>query len=484
MRYTNELYDHEDKVYSAAFASEMPELFLFAPIRRYRKFWLALGLRGGQGKCIDEGEYLRCLLSLEGRIKRLEDPKTRPPALLRDIEAVLEGFERVQFGMASKVRDTISSLAVVPTKVDMAQEPAFRRPLMQRLCDAKPFIGLSEVVHLENAPYTWTQVPFPLQRLPSSAFHALELKGSPTVNMVWNHLKALVDISAILQDADVNIFLDDLSRTYRYLQDHTVEPAADIDLARLWLNMDIQNSEVPTAQEINCSWMDICHLVLFCPYDPGEMRSVRSFLMPYEALLKRCGCHPIRNPTWKMSEKQTSGPTMSEINRLWKDSQLTDVAFKAEGEIIAAHKLVLAAASKYCEVQFTGPWSKFSDNEGPIELENIKYSTLLQMIQFAYHDDLDWAAMEADAGNVEDIADKLDALLDLLAGADRWVMSRLHSKVETYVLDHARTLVRIDNVGDVEKIARDVQAKDLAGFCAKYREENKEILTVVEGEID
>ena len=59
----------------------------------------------------------------------------------------------------------------------------------------------------------------------------------------------------------------------------------------------------------------------------------------------------------------------------------------------------------------------------------------------------------------------------------------MHSKVETYVLDHVRTLVRIDNVNHVEQIACSVQAKDLAGFCAKYRDENKDILTVVEREI-
>jgi hypothetical protein len=58
----------------------------------------------------------------------------------------------------------------------------------------------------------------------------------------------------------------------------------------------------------------------------------------------------------------------------------------------------------------------------------------------------------------------------------------LHSKVETYVLDHVRTLVRVDNVNHVEQIALSVQAKDLAGFCAKYIKENIEILTVVRKE--
>ena len=380
------------------------------------------------------------------------------------------------------MKDTIISLALLPTKADVTQEPAFRRPLMQHLCDARPFITLSEAVHSEHAPYTWTQVPFPLHRLASVAFDVLGLQGSPPISMVWDHLKELANISANLQDAEVRVFLDDLSRTYRYLQDHTVEPMANIALERLWLNIDIEDSKVPTAQNIKLSWMDVSHLVLFCPYDPGEMKYVRTFLLSYEPLLKRCGCHPIRNPTWKISEKQTSGPTMSEINQLWGKRQLTDVTFKAEGKIVQAHKLVLAAVSKYCERQFTGPWSKFGANEDLIEIEGIKYSTLFQMIEFAYHDDLNWKAMEANPRDEDDIADKLDVLLDLLAGADRWDMSRLHSNVETYILDHARILVRIDNVSHVEEIARDTRAKDLAGFCAKYREENSEILTVVENE--
>ena len=56
--------------------------------------------------------------------------------------------------------------------------------------------------------------------------------------------------------------------------------------------MDINELSLPRAREIDSSWMDISHMVLFCPYDPGELNYVRSYLTPLEALLRRCGCQP------------------------------------------------------------------------------------------------------------------------------------------------------------------------------------------------
>ncbi|KAH0562155.1 hypothetical protein GP486_003148 [Trichoglossum hirsutum] len=482
MHQASALYDHDDRVYTAAYGSQ-PDKFLLTTVKSYRDFWVAMGLISGFN--ISGSEYLNCLLSLERRIGELDPPNTRPPNLISDIGDVLQGICRVPTcDIPAYARSRITSLLVVPTRADASSEPAFRRPAMQQLSDSKPYMSLSEVIHSDHMRCCWTQVPFPFRHLLWSDLSKFQLIACPPANMVWDHLKALVVISTSLQDNDVKEFLDDLSRTYRYLQDNTFDQV-DVSRERLWLNMDIVGSNLPGVQEIRTSWMDASRMVLFCPYDPGEMKYVRSYLMPFEALLKRCGCQPIRNPTWtKSGGKPTSGPTMSEVSRLWKDQRLTDVVFSAEGQNIAAHKLVLAAASKYCEAQFTGPWSNVSTGETPIVIEGMAYSTLHLMITYAYDDALDWDTLGVSNTNTAEIADKLDFLLDLLAGADRWDMSRLHSTVETYILDHARTFVRVDNVTHIQDIAAEVQAKDLASFCAEYRKVNREILAVVEGELE
>ncbi|KAI9768402.1 MAG: hypothetical protein M1839_004119 [Geoglossum umbratile] len=481
MHYPRDLYDHDDKVYKAAYGLESVGRFLHPSVRCYREFWVAMGIRGGNWKDISGSEYRGCLLSLDKRIKQL-GPST---SLTHDIRQTLQGLTRVSPTTLAYDKNEIISLPVVPTNADFTTEPSFRKLAMTQLCGAKPYISLSEAIHSEHIPVCWTQVPFPLYNIYYSDLDRFSLSARPPVKVVWDHLKALVEISAVLQDVEVKKFLDDLSRTYRYLQQEpTTDPIPDLAGKKYWLNIDASDVP-PRAHEINSSWMDVDHMVLFCPYDPGELKYVRSYLTPLETLLTKCGCQPIRNPTWKKPEgKQASGPTMTEVSRLWKDQRLTDVVFSAEGEQISAHKLILAAASKYCEVQFTGPWSRSNSAETPIEIEGMAHSTLTRMITFAYTDELDWKVLGVAGGDTSasSIADKLDILLDLLAGADRWDMSRLHSVVETYILDHARTFVRIDNVTHIEEIAREIQAKDLASFCSEYRKVNSTILAVVEGD--
>jgi sacsin len=480
------LYDHDDKVYKAAYGLEAVGRFLHPSVRCYREFWVAMGIQGGNWKEISGPEYRSCLQSLDNRIKQLGPSDGRPFELMSDIQDTLHGLTRVVLhDKLGGVRNEITSIPVIPTRT-LLVEPIFRRPTMKRLCEAKPYIPLSEALHWDHIPVCWTQVPFPRYQLSYTDLEKVSMKGRPPVEVVWEHLEALVGISAGLQDHEVKLFLDDLSHTYRFLQmEPTTHLAPDLAGKKLWLNIDIDEGNPPRAREINSSWIDISHMVLFCPYDPGELKYVRSYLTPFDVLLKRCGCQPIRNPNWKRAErKQTSGPTMIEVSRLWKDQRLTDIVFSAEGEQISAHKLILAAASKYCEAQFTGPWSQNSSPETAIELEDMAYSTLTLMITFAYTDELDWKTLGVAAEDTpaSSIADKLDVLLDLLAGADRWGMSHLHSTVEAYILDHARTFVRIDNVTHIEGIAKEVQAKDLEGFCKEYREVNKDILTVVEGD--
>jgi sacsin len=166
---------------------------------------------------------------------------------------------------------------------------------------------------------------------------------------------------------------------------------------------------------------------------------------------------------------------------LWKDSKLTDVTFVAGGERVSAHRLVLAAASQKYESLFAGAWANSPDMSKPIALEDISHATLLLMLDFAYHGQLDFQPLQAQGRDNSDVlADKLDGLLDLLAGADEWLMPRLHAEVEHQIMSSVRLYARPDNVRYILRIAEKTNAKELAKYCQKYCDVNSKTMKVVD----
>lgn len=121
---------------------------------------------------------------------------------------------------------------------------------------------------------------------------------------------------------------------------------------------------------------------------------------------------------------------------------MLDVTLVAEGKQIRAHKLVLAGSSSYFSTQFNGNWC----NNDTIVLDDIPYPVLSIIVDFAYTDNFGWTDMQVhkdeDYRNFN--ADRLDILLDLLTGADRFGMPALTAQVETILED--RKFIRPDTV--------------------------------------
>ncbi|KAI9773021.1 MAG: hypothetical protein M1839_002251 [Geoglossum umbratile] len=476
-RRANELYDHEDSVYSAAFGLHNGSRFLHPALRMRRSIWVEMGLLGEGTSNIDASLYLASVKSLEQRILTLQTSEA-----IQISSKVLQGLSRLgptaDLGTLYGIRD---AKVVYPGNPDTGA-PAFRQNNMFKFKETKPILKLSEVIHQEHAPYCWTQAHFSRIQLSKSGFRTLGLSGAPPISMVWNHLRALVKVAATLNDSDAEPYLKDLSKTYGYLQDN---PSGDFEPHRsaekIWLNLNEETSEPITASKINDAWIDVTHLLLFCPYDPGNMQAVRPYLTPYQELLKRCGCQPIHTPIWKEVDRPAHNTMPSQVSRLWKDSKLTDVTFKTERGLVSAHKLVLAAASKKYETRFTGGWGDSLDasNNTPIELRDINHETLLRMLDFAYHDHLDFRELQPRTeDNNDQLRKKLDDLLDLLSGADEWLMEALHAKVESQILSGAVLYIRPDNVDFVLDIAKQANAKEIEKYCVEYTTLNFETVMV------
>ena len=179
-----------------------------------------------------------------------------------------------------------------------------------------------------------------------------------------------------------------------------------------------------------------------CPTDPLPLRVARKFLVPYERLLKSLGCQSVIRPSIAASAASTNSSeppmtaSLAKIRDLRDQGHLIDVVFEAEGNLKSAHKIFMAAVSKYCDAQFSGEWGRLLQHQAKISITDMKFKTLSQMVDFAYTGEVEWAGV-SDQTNNDEIAESLDELLDLLQATDRWLLDRLHQKTEDYVMNHS-----------------------------------------------
>jgi hypothetical protein len=172
--------------------------------------------------------------------------------------------------------------------------------------------------------------------------------------------------------------------------------------------------------------------------------------------------------------------SMTKIIKLRDEGQLTDVTFKAEGIEKSAHKIFLVAVSEYCEAKFSGAWGRLSERGETVLVEDITSNTLSTMIDFAYTGEYIGPQLK-DPNNNDEIADVLDELLDLLDGSNMWLLTRLHTKVEDFLLEagNSKDYVRVDNVVDVRECADHARALRLRKHCEDFIEANRSLVEAV-----
>ena len=162
------------------------------------------------------------------------------------------------------------------------------------------------------------------------------------------------------------------------------------------------------------------------------------------------------------------------MHELREQGKLVDVSFSAEGVTVRAHKVVLAAASRYCNAQFSGNWSQ---STGPIAFEYGcgKVTTLCTLVAFAYDIPYQGPTLQ-NVEDTEEIANRLDEILDALVCADAWQMDELRNQVEDFLIEKAAIYRRADNVEEVRRIALEANAIRLLGDCTQYMLLNKDAM--------
>lgn len=481
LRATHELFDHHEPVFMAAFRNTVESKFIHKDFWGYRKFWIDIGLTHLPNKRFAPKDYILCLKTIRQRIVDSRAPSS-DETLMQDTLKVLEPLTTSNSRLADMTANHWCSLikeTAFPAMAKLDDQPVHRRSTMAFLAVAIPFLTLDHAIQKRYIPICWSQTSFPTRQPSLAVYGKQQREGKPLTSMVWKHLEHLQNSVATLVEDQVPVFLDDLHATYNFLQENLDESTESFTqvTSPLWLNLDVTDPKLVSIYDLKRGWSIIEHLVLSSSCDAPPLQSAREGLMRYERLLSALGCRRITYPTIAAPDINTTPPISSYLSQMRKNEDMIDVTLVADGGILKAHKVVLAAVSDFFKTHFKENWVR-----DEIEFPDISHSVLSIIVDFAYTDAFDWTPMRVvEEDDVDVIADKLDNFLDLLAVADRFMMPTLATQVENQVLLADRAFIRVDNVLGIQARAGEVRAHKLENACAEFYRQNKATVDLANG---
>ncbi|CAM8891508.1 hypothetical protein QQ045_026351 [Rhodiola kirilowii] len=162
------------------------------------------------------------------------------------------------------------------------------------------------------------------------------------------------------------------------------------------------------------------------------------------------------------------------FGHLLESGKRVDVKFEVDGEIFAAHKLVLAARSPVFRAQLFGPMK--NQNLDCIQIEDMEASVFKAMLHYIYWDSL------PDMEEIMGINSKVASILmsqHLLAAADRYGLERLKVLCEAKLCEN----VGINTVATTLALAEHHHCTQLKSVCMKFvaRPENLRAVMQADG---
>ncbi|KAI9733902.1 MAG: hypothetical protein M1834_002557 [Cirrosporium novae-zelandiae] len=481
----NELFDGGDEIFKAAFRTELGKKILHPDFASLNGLYSKLGLHRRNNGFLEPDDYLLCVRALNRRMEK--DPSD---SLLKDdMRLVLSPILGSPSNLANPSMNDWQELGYfvsLISRTEYVEEPTFRRAKMEAIAREAQFIPISLAVPFSFKALCWSQIPFPESYPASHHYHGF---SGPPVDSVWKHLEYLKSIVESLDADEIYDFISDVRSTYDYLQNDLAHGINSIPFKRkdqaIWLNIETSESDRLSLDQLKNSWSDTAHLILSSTCDSGSLAALRTFLNPFSNLLKAAGCksivYPSVSPSTQLQDASTTdmASQFKEFRQFRALGQGFDIKLLPEGREIGAHKLILASVSGYWKTRFTGPWQNMGSDRSEIPLEDMKYSTVFSLVDFAYRS-FSWKPyLLAEDDSLATTADKLDDMLDLLRGADRWTIGELHAQIEDKMLISAKKLVRLDNVKGVVECAGEARALQLRQYCEDFYRENKDTVDTI-----
>ncbi|KAL8724778.1 MAG: hypothetical protein Q9166_007756 [cf. Caloplaca sp. 2 TL-2023] len=471
------LFDHEDEIFLAAFRDPRRH-FLHPDFWRKRAYWISLGLRARPSSgSMNDSDFLRCVASIKARLE--ERPNTdqnwrdaaKITGYLRFFRPGLDSWPRTSW-------ETIVNARMYQASADVASEPTYRQAQMLSLVNQAGPCSIQYATSRNHLRVVWSQRP--LLKDPPDAY-IYKFVGQPMLVSVFDHLRFLIEIRNTIASSELPEYLKDLQATYSFLQEcPTTADLPNIREAKIWLNLPTTHLASISTSQLDGALRSAKSLCFDAPLDTHVVERAKNFLVPYESLLRAVGCQTMvrrsrPNMALPSNNHRRIDHILTVIQGMRKQNELVDVVFEVEGLQISAHRNFMAAASAYCRSQFVGEWGALLGAKPTICIEDLTFKTLSHIVDFAYTGEVSWPIL-GNADDVNEVADKLDELLDLLRGADMWLMEMLHEHAERYLLDKSETYVRPDNVDSVKELSEIANAKQLVRHCEEFIRDNAQFV--------
>ncbi|KAG8527970.1 uncharacterized protein KY384_006886 [Bacidia gigantensis] len=474
------LYDHQDEMFANAFQNERNTHFLHEDLRDLRSFFIQNGLRSREGnRTIHHSHFIDSAQAVDRQWRSDLDVAT----YVRTAGSITSylNFEKPEFlDWPSTIWKTLETLRIFKVRDSSSIEPSYRLQRMKSLAEEATFCALKDTVKAEYTRVCWSRAKFVTSPPAPQVYNRMSNHGRPSLEKVYQHLHYLVTLHDSVLQSEVSEYLQDLQACYKWLQDDdNAKNLPGIRSAKIWFNLDSTVISQIQRSQLAPSLLPTHVLCLQAPCDTPTMIRTKKFLAPYDGLLITLGCPSFSQPPpppprpIEANERSIWGS----LNELRKSKMLVDVYMEVEGTQIAAHKVVLAAASDFCKAHFATHWGKHTPDRCvvPLKFGLQKLSTLSTMIEWAYGTDF-LAPVLKSSEDTDEIADRLDEILDVLECSNAWQMLRLRDQVEDFLTETTNATIyrRADNVDHIRKIAEEAKATRLVEDCDRYIQKNKD----------
>ncbi|KAJ1690808.1 hypothetical protein LUZ63_014963 [Rhynchospora breviuscula] len=175
----------------------------------------------------------------------------------------------------------------------------------------------------------------------------------------------------------------------------------------------------------------------------------------------------IINQKFDWTSRFPVGHVKDDISKLWESGAMADVKFEVEGEIICAHKVILAARSSVFKAELKSHMA-----EGKIiRIKDMKSEVFRALLQFIYNNSFD---NERDTNLATSVMTQ-----HLLAAASRYAIEGLIVRCEDYLLEN----LCFDTVMDVLILGEQHCLFKLKEACLEFisRQENFVKISITDG---
>lgn len=464
----NSLYDHKHPIFVAAFRDKKTS-FMHSDLRAL-DIWQNAGLRLQP----TENFYLDCVDSIERR--RKEASPIEDDQLIADARAVFEYLSWDNQEMQSwnsKTWAILHQIPAVPVQTEFGGSPEYRKPEMRNVLRGSNFTTFSKAVTPEYISIAWSQCPILKNKLGSFVLTRVPGGGAPSVETVLNHLRFLSRNRHLVAQQEIRAYVADTKASYQHLQDRISTLPPPDRRAEIWFNVDAADINGMDQNTFRKAWACSEELCSGLNSDSSQIKYVRTFLIPFADLLDHYGVEKHVPPdTLPLPIEPTDHPALilAAVQRFRKEGKLLDIPLqlKVENEMLGAHRVVLAAASRFWEKAFTGGFDE--STKRIIPLPELKARTVAAVLDYIY---------TGDVSGVNPSADPSDTLQDLiyqLEVSDLWNLDDLKVKLEYQICRKDLDLIRPESVQAILGQAKSTRATSLSRVCERYISDNKQIV--------